>query len=988
MKRLLSLLLLFPALAHAVAPTVNSSSNGEVTGNLTTHQLTRPATISDGDVSVCVIAVDGLTDVTWPSPWIEVFEEQSNGTMSLAWESNDGTEDGTTFDITTDVGENSAWRCYAVSGAEDQAPDVSARTTGWAPEPPGTAIDPPSLTPAGGSDDYLYIAFGQATNASTVTFTGFPGSYTGTGSQEPSVSGAEALAWGQRALTSSTSEDPSNFTFTTGNSGEAYIAVTIALQQVSAGASYNYCAAGSGISLPDGSTADTRQFAPCTKNEFPNLADTVDQAMQQRNLDYYIAGCGSGASNPVWSGTLPPGISIDTSGIMSGTPTVAVPTFAATVTCTNDDGTESHDFTWQIGGGGTDLTGSVIIADSTASAGGDGLTVGTAYDELSDLAGIATEDETICLMDGSDFVDETFELDVNGWTFQTCYESGGGLYAWDDGPNASSTDLAAITSTGVDCQDWKGILAVTNGADDVTINAIEVSGANHSCTLATDSASMISWDVNGSDRFTLTNSVIRPWPSEALARAAYKRHIIRAVVLARGDNYTITNNTIEYAYNGININYAQYGYIANNTLNGIVHTGISFGGNNGARHDHYTVVENNTISDMYDEDGIQFDSSHAIGTGLAENQGWVVLYGNEIYGDTGEDGIDLKGAADILIEATIVSGTPGDNDGECDGSAQLQSAACDTIGTTENDRYSKGAIMHGGGGNEVVSGNILITRSILYDNYAGVKHICNGFRASRITSVGNNKDYTGSDSSHTDTGRPQFYGAGNFVCASSEGALINSILGHSNTENIGFEDGNTLAIDGLVFMTDDSADTDYAYGGEPYTSTSTLATWVSHIQSESTFTDTNGVSGDACDTCKEATVNFISDSTDPSGVYSTQAYDFEPQAEAIDYGVPDTYATATASATTTVSVRDACMFFPRMTYGTGTWNRTRAGHYVLIGSEAVVEVTGRDCDAGTLTIAAARDVTSGDVVWLSDAAGVRYDDAGAIETDAATNPFD
>lgn len=976
MKKLLSLLLLFCGTAHAASPTVNSSVDAADTTGGTSVTITRPATIADGDVTMCVLGIDDSGTATWPAGWTEIFEQTSVGTMSIAWESNDGTEDGTTFDVTLSADEKTVWRCYSVSGARNQAPDISTHTTGYS-----TAPDPASLAPAGGSADYLYLAIAQTTNGFN-TVSGFPTSYTSTGYRSESTGGIETLAWGQRALTSSSSDDPSAFTT---NDSEAWIAVTLAFQE-DTGSGLNNCAAGSGLTVASPGSGTTAEYAPCTKNEVPDLADTVNVAMRDRYLGYYIAGCSSTASNPAWSGTLPPGITIDQStSMLSGTPTVGVSSFAASITCTNDQGSETHNFNWAIGGGGTDLTGSALIADSTAATGGDGLTVGSAFDELNDLAGITTEDQIVCLMDGSDFADETFELDVNGWTFQTCYESGGGLYAWEEGPNPSGTTQAIVSTTGLDCTDFEGTVAVR--ADDVTINAITFTGASHSCTNATDQGVMVSWDWNGADNFTFTNNVVRAWPSQALARAAYKRHRVKGLVAARGQNYTITDNTFEYNYQALDIQYPQYGYVARNTFTGNVHNGITLQGNDGSRHDFYAVFEDNDCTGSFDSDCFQFEPSHASGTGLSENLGWVVIKGSEFYGDTGEDGIDLKGAVDVLIEASIIAGHPGNNDGPCDGSLQVSSSACDEVGDTEDDRFSAGGVTHGGGGSEVVSGNILVTRTVIYDNLAGLKTIGHGIRGSRITSLGNNKDYTGSNTIYDPSDEPILFGAGNFDSATTDAAFINSIVGYSNTQNLGWQDTNEVVVDGLVIMLDNSEAPAYAYGGIPFTETSTLATWVSAIQSDSGFTNTNGVSGSACATCKEATVGFTSDDPDMSGDYDTQAYDLTPGAAAIDYGVPDTYATANSSGVT-ASVRDACMFFPRMTYGTGTFSRSFTGHYVIFGSQPVVEVIGRDCDAGTLTLASARDVISGDEVWMSDSDGVKYNDVGAIETDAATNPFD
>ncbi|MCR9260766.1 MAG: Ig domain-containing protein [Pseudomonadaceae bacterium] len=105
---------------------------------------------------------------------------------------------------------------------------------------------------------------------------------------------------------------------------------------------------------------DTRVFQPCTKNDIPTISGTEDVTAVDVWGPYHIA-CGPGGASPSWSGTLPTGLSVNTStGRITGTPT-ADGSVASSLTCTNSVGSETISFTWNIAaapGGGEpyDLT--------------------------------------------------------------------------------------------------------------------------------------------------------------------------------------------------------------------------------------------------------------------------------------------------------------------------------------------------------------------------------------------------------------------------------------------------------------------------------------------------------------------------------------------------------------------------------------------------------------------------------------------------------
>lgn len=161
MKRLLlavAFVLGLSASAWAASPTVvgtptESNATADDASPLT---VSRPAGVS-GQLTIAILAVDGIPSLTWPSGYNVIVTESEAGndwTLSIAYRWEDGTE-GTTFDVTSSASEKWAAIVYSISGAENpstQAPEAT-QFEGAA----STTPDPPSITPTGGSKDYLFI---------------------------------------------------------------------------------------------------------------------------------------------------------------------------------------------------------------------------------------------------------------------------------------------------------------------------------------------------------------------------------------------------------------------------------------------------------------------------------------------------------------------------------------------------------------------------------------------------------------------------------------------------------------------------------------------------------------------------------------------------------------------------------------------------------------------------------------------------------------
>lgn len=225
MKRLLlTFALAFGLVAPAwAAPSVTAgatSSDNSVDG--TDHTVNLPA-CSAGRTLIVVLCTDGTPTVGYPAGWNIIRTlDHSSARSSIAWRKAVGDE-GATMNVTTSASERTASKVFCVSDAEDpavQPPQISTGATGSSANP-----DPDSVSPTGGSKDYLFIA-GFGTNNASPTMDAIPANY-GNGAYVAGGGGTSTCTSGTayRAATAS-SEDPSAFTI---SSSQAWGAFTIAV---------------------------------------------------------------------------------------------------------------------------------------------------------------------------------------------------------------------------------------------------------------------------------------------------------------------------------------------------------------------------------------------------------------------------------------------------------------------------------------------------------------------------------------------------------------------------------------------------------------------------------------------------------------------------------------------------------------------------------------------------------------------------------------
>lgn len=138
------------------------------------------------------------------------------------------------------------------------------------------------------------------------------------------------------------------------------------------------------------------------------------------------------------------------------------------------------------------------------------------------------------------------------------------------------------------------------------------------------------------------------------------------------------------------------------------------------------LIENNVLLGSQAEDGIQFEPDYSVSFDHGTMRG-IIIRGNVI-GNHAENGIDLKGAAHVVIEGNIIYGCRGDNDG------------------SGNLGGGTGGIMKGDIGHTQAH-NILIRKNFIYDNLGGISIHNRGWVVVNNTIIGNNRSHLGPDCS-------------------------------------------------------------------------------------------------------------------------------------------------------------------------------------------------------------------------------------------------
>ena len=232
MRRLsLFALLLAPLLASAASPTpegVATTDLAAASGPPYNYAINMPSTVSaNATLAVCLSIVEGGSTVsaTWDTGYTwTALTSSENGTSAIKQECKAttavGDEDSGTINVALDASEDLQAVAWSIpdAAAIGTSPPEGTATGGGSATP-----DPASLSPSGGSDDYLWLVhvtyqFGDK------TFSGYSSGYSGTGEL---TAGNAAIGSGyEYKQSTASSEDPGTLTL---SGSRIYRASTIAL---------------------------------------------------------------------------------------------------------------------------------------------------------------------------------------------------------------------------------------------------------------------------------------------------------------------------------------------------------------------------------------------------------------------------------------------------------------------------------------------------------------------------------------------------------------------------------------------------------------------------------------------------------------------------------------------------------------------------------------------------------------------------------------
>ncbi|OGG60690.1 hypothetical protein A2765_03830 [Candidatus Kaiserbacteria bacterium RIFCSPHIGHO2_01_FULL_56_24] len=194
----------------AAAAVVEATNTSAETLATTSHSVALPAGIAAGDELLVLFSAKTVT-FNLPTGWTELYNSGADDPgLFVIRRVADGGE-GSTLTVTTGGAQKSDHVSYRFSGAA--AAEISTAATGTSVNP-----DPPSLTPAGGALDYLWLAIEANAGDSA---SAYPTSYT----NGFEVIGDAGIASARRELNAA-SENPGTFTIAASN---VWKAVTVAV---------------------------------------------------------------------------------------------------------------------------------------------------------------------------------------------------------------------------------------------------------------------------------------------------------------------------------------------------------------------------------------------------------------------------------------------------------------------------------------------------------------------------------------------------------------------------------------------------------------------------------------------------------------------------------------------------------------------------------------------------------------------------------------
>lgn len=184
------------------APTIVQSTSGGNSANTTSHSITMPGGMTNGNLIVVIWGCDGNTPLTFTSGWTKIDQEAQGAVVKgvILYKYVTGSDSLT---ITTNASEQSSSIVYELNNA---APPLTASSSGNS-----TNGDPPNLA-TDKSRDYLWIAayISDDQNVASAAPSGYANLITKNGGS----TGAASISTADKTATAS-SEDPGTFTSAT-----------------------------------------------------------------------------------------------------------------------------------------------------------------------------------------------------------------------------------------------------------------------------------------------------------------------------------------------------------------------------------------------------------------------------------------------------------------------------------------------------------------------------------------------------------------------------------------------------------------------------------------------------------------------------------------------------------------------------------------------------------------------------------------------------
>lgn len=206
-----------PTFSNA-SPVVESRATSSTDTSSTSHSVTLPSGIAANDLIVLIGVAYPIAGYTWtpPSGYTGLDNTPANAEPALWYRYADGTESGSVTFTSSTAGQ-STWVAFRISGAEN--PAIQAPEAGTAASAISAAPNPPSLSPTGGSKNYLWIA--AAGYLDGLVASAAPASYSNL--QTDNSGGTTALvdvgiSTAERSVAGA-SEDPGAFTGNTSANG-------------------------------------------------------------------------------------------------------------------------------------------------------------------------------------------------------------------------------------------------------------------------------------------------------------------------------------------------------------------------------------------------------------------------------------------------------------------------------------------------------------------------------------------------------------------------------------------------------------------------------------------------------------------------------------------------------------------------------------------------------------------------------------------------